>query len=118
MRAKSAIAVGITLVTGLAVGVGGTGFANADPTSTSSTTSTASTTATSSSEATQYFASEVETIGEEQYPSTFTGAVLTSDGTVDVYANPATDEALVPAVDALNTTDAPVVWRDDVAPVL
>jgi hypothetical protein len=59
------------------------------------------------SEALGNFASTVETLGEEQYPTSFAGAVVSSSG-VDVYAIPQRDSGLVAAVDALDTVGYPV----------
>ena len=56
----------------------------------------------SSDAAQQLFASQVETLGANSYPDSFTGAVYTPAGVTDIYANPTTDSALVAAVAALN----------------
>lgn len=62
----------------------------------------------SPSEAVQLFASEVETLGVEHYPSTFAGATLEPTGVTDVYAVVASDAKLVSAIEALNTQGYPV----------
>ncbi len=54
------------------------------------------------------FSSQVETIGEEQYPDSFAGAVLTPSGVTDVYALVASDSGLVSAINAANTSGFPV----------
>jgi hypothetical protein len=56
----------------------------------------------SATTAVQLFASEVETLGANHYPSSFAGAAVTSAGVTDVYALKASDAALVTAINALN----------------
>lgn len=50
----------------------------------------------------QTFASEVETIGFEDFPNDFLGAVLTPEGVTDVYAIESTDGPLLTAINKLN----------------
>jgi hypothetical protein len=64
--------------------------------------------AQSSSAAVDLFASEVETIGVEHYPTTFAGATLEPTGVTDIYAVAASDAKLVSAVNALDTHGYPV----------
>ena len=59
-------------------------------------------------EAVGLFASEVETLGVEQYPGAFAGATLEPSGVTDVYAVAGSDAGLVSAVQALNTQGYPV----------
>jgi Trypsin len=60
------------------------------------------------SAAADLFASQVETLGVEQYPATFAGATLEPTGVTDVYAVAASDAGLVSAVEALDTQGYPV----------
>jgi hypothetical protein len=64
--------------------------------------------ATTPSAAVQLFASEVETLGAYDYPSSFAGATITSAGVTDVYALKASDAKLVSAINALNKFGYPV----------
>jgi hypothetical protein len=54
------------------------------------------------------FASQVETLGVEQFPATFAGATLEPSGVTVVYAVASSDAGLVSAVQALNTQGYPV----------
>lgn len=54
-----------------------------------------------------HFAGSVETLGEQQFPDTFAGAVLSPDGVVTVYAK-AHDRGLKAAVAAINPKADPV----------
>lgn len=54
-----------------------------------------------------HFAGSVETLGEQQFPDTFAGAVLSPDGVVTVYAK-AHDRGLKAAVPAINPKADPV----------
>jgi hypothetical protein len=62
----------------------------------------------SPSAAVDLFASEVETLGVEQYSTTFAGATLEPSGVTVVYAVAASDAKLVSAVQALDTQGYPV----------
>ena len=60
------------------------------------------------STAVQLFASQVETLGADHYANSFAGAVLTPTGIIKVYALPASDGALIRAINTINRSRYPV----------
>lgn len=95
----AAASVGVVAVALIAPGATAASTATAPPGTTRSG---------SPSAAVDLFASQVETLGVEQYPTTFAGATLEPTGVTDVYAVAASDAGLVSAVKALDTQGYPV----------
>jgi hypothetical protein len=59
-----------------------------------------------------YFASQIETLGVEQYPDSFAGAKLTPAGDTIVYISDPSDNAMISAINSLNTSNYPVEFVD------
>jgi hypothetical protein len=58
------------------------------------------------------FASEVETLGVEQYPASFAEAKLTPAGDTIAYISDPSDTAMISAISALNTSNYPLQFVD------
>lgn len=76
------------------------------------TPSASASTPSASTLALSYFASQIETLGVEKYPNSFAGAKLTSAGDTIVYISDPSDNAMISAINALNTSNYPVEFVD------
>lgn len=58
------------------------------------------------------FASQIQTLGVEQYPNSFAGAKLTAVGNTIVYISDPSNSAMISAINALNKSNYPVEFVD------